>query len=130
MCSFLVSLNIFVKVFNEALTGGNPHFLTGAGGFAQNFIFGYLGARIERNFSLGIDPILPSCAKHIKYRNINYMQTVFTLYFDSNTISITRTDNFSNKILTLYSQSNRTFIVPFGNFLTVPLAAYSLRVSK
>jgi trehalose/maltose hydrolase-like predicted phosphorylase len=55
--------------WNEKLIGGHPHFITGAGGYLQNIVFGYGGIRIYADL-LAVNPVLPPDAEYIKLRKV------------------------------------------------------------
>eukprot|EP00012_Vannella_robusta_P002130 CAMPEP_0206182492 /NCGR_PEP_ID=MMETSP0166-20121206/94_1 /ASSEMBLY_ACC=CAM_ASM_000260 /TAXON_ID=95228 /ORGANISM="Vannella robusta, Strain DIVA3 518/3/11/1/6" /LENGTH=516 /DNA_ID=CAMNT_0053597205 /DNA_START=330 /DNA_END=1880 /DNA_ORIENTATION=- len=58
-------------VWWEKVRGGHSHFITGAGGFLQNFIFGFGGIRILTD-TLMIDPVgLPDADGYL-FRHVDY----------------------------------------------------------
>jgi hypothetical protein len=56
-------------VWNERVVGGNPHFITGAGGFLQNIIYGYAGLQLNSTGIL-IDPTLLPQVESITLRRV------------------------------------------------------------
>lgn len=60
------------NVWWEKVQGGHSHFITGAGGFLQNFIFGFGGIRILKD-SLQIDPVLlPDSDGGYNFRSVSF----------------------------------------------------------
>jgi trehalose/maltose hydrolase-like predicted phosphorylase len=50
------------NVWTETVAGGTQHFITGAGGYLQNFLFGYSGLRVSAPGTLSftnVQPLLP-----------------------------------------------------------------------
>lgn len=59
------------NVWWEKVQGGHSHFITGAGGFLQNFLFGFGGIRILSN-SLQINPVLlPDASGGYVFRGVS-----------------------------------------------------------
>lgn len=69
----------------RATTGGNLNFLTGAGGWLQNFIMGYAGARLSVEFGLEFaSPVLPPDGiRSVKLRGVSYLGSQFDLTYDA-----------------------------------------------
>jgi trehalose/maltose hydrolase-like predicted phosphorylase len=58
-------------VLSETPTNQSVNFLTGAGGFLQQFIYGYTGLRLtEKGLEPKFKPILPSSIRRLRLRNI------------------------------------------------------------
>jgi trehalose/maltose hydrolase-like predicted phosphorylase len=58
-------------VLSETPTNQSVNFLTGAGGFLQQFIYGYTGLRLtEKGLEPKFKPILPSSIRRLRVRNI------------------------------------------------------------
>jgi hypothetical protein len=69
------------------LTGAR-HFLTGAGGFLQAIINGYLGLRIQSDGLHWKNPTLPPDIQSITLHGIKLRGGVFDITFDGNSISL------------------------------------------
>jgi len=79
-------------VWNEQIVGGHSHFITGAGEFLQNVLFGYGGLRLTKAALLIVNPQLPpGNATAVSFRNLAYRGRTFHLQFDNSTISFTLT---------------------------------------
>lgn len=61
--------------------GGTTNFLTGAGGFLQALLFGYVGLRIEAD-ALRLKPVCMEGAELIKARGLNFRGTTFDVEYD------------------------------------------------
>jgi protein-glucosylgalactosylhydroxylysine glucosidase len=58
-------------VLSETPTNQSVNFLTGAGGFLQQFIYGYTGLRLtDKGLVPRFKPILPSSIRRLRLRNI------------------------------------------------------------
>lgn len=66
--------------------GGTQHFITGNGGFLQNFVYGYPGMRIERLGVLSFtsqQPLLPPAGiTQVKLRGLSLFGVEFDLIYD------------------------------------------------
>ena len=63
------------------------NFLTGAGGYLQNILYGYVGIILNED-ELVMQPILPSMLTKIKLRSLKYRGISFNVSFDENNIYI------------------------------------------
>jgi hypothetical protein len=77
-------------VFTEvpySIGTGTQHFLTGAGGYVQNFLFGYPGLRIERLGELSFDSERPLLPPHgitgVTLRSLHLLNSAFTLQYNA-----------------------------------------------
>ncbi len=61
------------NVWNERVVGGHPHFITGAGGFLQNVMFGYGGLRLTESALLIVNPLLPLRSHAVVFRNVSFI---------------------------------------------------------
>jgi hypothetical protein len=91
-----------------------PNFITGAGGFLQALIYGYLGLRYNNN-NFTINPILPknSNNNNTNSNNNNNTITAFTarqLFYLGNTFNI-RFDNISTQITWTHAASPAVLVV-------------------
>ena len=79
----------YLQVWSEVVGGGGTvNFLTGAGGFLQNVIFGYVGFELTVT-SLAFDPHLPQGVTSITAVNVDYLGNSFDLKFDDSDVTIT-----------------------------------------
>ena len=77
------------NVWKETSTGGHFNFLTGAGGFLQNVIYGYAGVSIDGG-ALSLDPLLvPGGVSRMKLRGLRYRRSVLDVEWDELSLSIT-----------------------------------------
>jgi len=67
--------------------GKHMNFLTGAGGFLQNVLYGYGGVRLTRH-SLNIAPQLPPNTSSIVFRHLVYRQVPFHLAIDQTHMTV------------------------------------------
>jgi len=74
-------------VWTETPTGGAVNFITGAGGFLQEIIYGLSGLRIHSN-ELLLNPMLPDIISNVTIQNFYYLGNELTLSFDSTTFSL------------------------------------------
>ena len=69
---------------------GNVNFLTGAGGYLQNYIFGYGGLRIENDRMTFANPVLPPYnVTAVTFRGFAFASRRLTLRYDQDTLSLT-----------------------------------------
>jgi trehalose/maltose hydrolase-like predicted phosphorylase len=62
-------LNLPFNAWQETISGGCPHFITGAGGFLQGLWAGFGGVRIL-NDRVVFNPVLPEYTTYLKYRQV------------------------------------------------------------
>ena len=74
-------------IWKETTDGGHLNFLTGAGGYLQNILYGYVGIILNED-ELVMQPILPSMLTKIKLRSLKYRGISFNVSFDENNIYI------------------------------------------
>ncbi|MFT8592941.1 MAG: glucodextranase DOMON-like domain-containing protein [Bifidobacterium sp.] len=78
--------------FTEERGGGHAFtFLTGAGGFLQEFYYGYTGLRWGTN-GVTLNPILPSSLDHITVKGLQYQGSTFDVAITKDTTTVTVTD--------------------------------------
>ncbi len=109
----------------RAYTGGNLNFLTGAGGFLQNLIFGYGGLRIETDQLKVYPPQLPPLpvpVTALTLRNIQYHGLPFTMRWTSTTVVFTTS---AHGLVVIDAQGNGHSLTP-SNPVTLPVGAYSI----
>lgn len=71
-------------VLSETPTNNAVNFLTGAGGFLQQVIFGYTGLRLgERGLEPAFDPVLPSRVRRLVLRNLAVRGARYDVVVDS-----------------------------------------------
>jgi len=76
------------NIWTETPTGGHYNFITGAGGFLQNVIYGYGGVSVTED-SLSIDPLLaPGGVTAMKFRGITYKLSVFSAEWSDTSMSL------------------------------------------
>jgi protein-glucosylgalactosylhydroxylysine glucosidase len=121
------------SVWREKLSGGHQNFLTGAGGFLQQAVFGYSGLRIERG-ALQLSPkYLPKGVAALTFRRMSYLGVRFDLRLELDRASIVLVqDQKSNKASTettlTVTQGDRT--VPVSNTpAELKLAPFSVQRS-
>ena len=68
--------------------GGTVNFLTGAGGFLQNVVFGYFGFELTAS-SLSFNPQLPQGVTALTAVNVDYLGNSFDFTFDENDVTVT-----------------------------------------
>lgn len=79
------------KQFTEERSGGHAFtFITGAGGFLQEFLYGYSGLRWGTD-SVTLNPILPSALDEIKLTGLQFQGSTFdvTISKDTTTVAVT-----------------------------------------
>lgn len=77
--------------FTEERGGGHAFtFVTGAGGFLQEFLYGYSGMR-WRTEGIALDPILPSALQEITLTGLKYRGTTFDLVIGARRTTVTVT---------------------------------------
>ena len=70
-------------IWQETLDGGHLNFLTGAGGFLQNVLFGYGGLDLEdHEGGMVVNPLLPPNTSFMKLRNIQYGSNFLSIGWD------------------------------------------------
>jgi hypothetical protein len=80
-------------VWHETVEGGHVNFVTGAGGFLQNIIYGYGGVLADASGLLIDSPLLPNLGiTSMKFRGMQYCGSAFSLSFDDTHMSIALTD--------------------------------------
>jgi len=78
-------------VWNERLKGGHPHFITGAGGFLQNYLFGFAGVRLSESALQLVNPTLPPEVDALTLRNVYFRNTTFSIRLTSSDLEVTQT---------------------------------------
>jgi len=74
-------------VWKELLSGGHINFLTGAGGFLQNVLFGYAGLQLY-SWNLTVAPILPPYASAACVSQLKYLNATLELCWDQRQVTI------------------------------------------
>eukprot|EP01120_Amphizonella_sp_Union-15-10_P002412 TRINITY_DN1261_c0_g1_i2.p1 TRINITY_DN1261_c0_g1~~TRINITY_DN1261_c0_g1_i2.p1 ORF type:complete len:703 (-),score=111.97 TRINITY_DN1261_c0_g1_i2:9-2117(-) len=77
--------------WTERITGGANHFITGAGGFLQNILFGFGGYDLNLD-SVTFNPVFlqNSGVTFFKFRKMNYLGSTYSLSFTSKSITVER----------------------------------------
>eukprot|EP01083_Nonionella_stella_P026084 71818_1 len=97
---------IWIEEYNAA-NGGHLNFMTGAGTFMQNIIFGYAGIKVTKQY-LYINPVLPYSGNitRIKFNQLVYKSIAFVFEYDAHTMSFQGCDSASYYTnITLYVQT-------------------------
>jgi protein-glucosylgalactosylhydroxylysine glucosidase len=72
------------RVIAETPNNQNTNFITGAGAFLQQFLFGYTGLRFTQNgLERKFDPVLPPGIQKLTLKNVSIRNKRQTLVFDS-----------------------------------------------
>jgi len=116
------------SVFTERIVGGIPHFITGAGGFLQNIIFGYAGLMIEESNITVYTPILPpGTTSKITIRKLSYMGNLLTISYDATRVYFVnenkQKNHFQQQPLFVTDDANHTS-QPLVGTLTFPLGKF------
>jgi trehalose/maltose hydrolase-like predicted phosphorylase len=70
-------------------SGGNLNFITGAGGYLQNYLNGYAGLRYTKE-GMNLRPVVPPHAvTSLKLRGLSLVGSRMDVYYDAETITIT-----------------------------------------
>ena len=95
---------IWIEEYNNA-NGGHLNFMTGAGTFLQNIVYGYAGFKITKDF-LYINPILPYQGNitKITFNSLEYKSVQFTFNFNDKIMEFKRIDN-NTSALKIYIQT-------------------------
>ena len=101
--------------FSETRTGGAFTFMTGIGGFLQEFVYGYSGLRF-RSSTVQVAPLLTSQIGGIVLRDLSWHGRRFTLAIGPKTTSITLVSGAAMPVTT--SSGSRE--VAAGRPLTLP----------
>lgn len=84
--------------FTEERGGGHAFtFLTGAGGFLQEFYYGYTGLRWSTD-GITLNPILPSNLDHITVKGLQYQGSTFDVAITKTTTTVNVTNGTSLKV--------------------------------
>ncbi len=79
------------NVLAETPTNMSTNFLTGAGGFLQQVLFGYTGLRITENGLVKkYPPMLPKEVKEVKITGIKFRGTVYDVIVENGTTKLIR----------------------------------------
>jgi len=114
-------------VWSEILDSrGNQNFLTGAGGYLQNMLFGYSGFRLTDD-ELLVNPILPITITFMKFRSIHYLGNVFSLTFDKSMMTVeVELPNLAYPLFLKYSTQQVSLSKP----VTIPVQPSSIFTMK
>lgn len=96
------------NVWTEKVVGGVNHFITGAGGFLQNVLYGFSAIEVnERNFTIN-NPVLPpdKGVTFVKIRKLVYLGAKISFTYDSSSIFIIREDSSDTPSLFVQQKSN------------------------
>ena len=64
---------------------GNLNFITGAGGYLQNYLYGYMGIILSES-TFNLNPLLPPHGiTKVGVRHITFHGKIFSVYYDVNT---------------------------------------------
>eukprot|EP00028_Trichosphaerium_sp_Am-I-7-wt_P010018 CAMPEP_0168537066 /NCGR_PEP_ID=MMETSP0405-20121227/20057_1 /TAXON_ID=498012 /ORGANISM="Trichosphaerium sp, Strain Am-I-7 wt" /LENGTH=440 /DNA_ID=CAMNT_0008565459 /DNA_START=476 /DNA_END=1798 /DNA_ORIENTATION=+ len=107
------------NVWQERIVGGNYHFITGAGGFLQNIVFGYAGFDLNpTNFSM--NPILPpGQVTVVTLRGLHYLDNILDISYDTKNITISR-QNVGSKLIVEYDDGHKAELHDHLSFSVQP----------
>jgi trehalose/maltose hydrolase-like predicted phosphorylase len=92
--------------FAESRTGGGLTFMTGIGGFLQEFLYGYSGLRWETN-DVRLDPSITAQLSGIALRGLSWRGRQFTISIRQRTTTVTVT---AGRNLVLVTPSGRRIV--------------------
>ena len=117
-------------VFRETLSGGHSNFITGAGGFLQNVLFGFAGVRFRRE-SLEIirAPQLPAGVTGFRLRGVRYRGRCITFAFNAKTITVSLCEDLSTGVV-VQSQAVNHRLSPQTSSVTLTLAPLTVLVEQ
>jgi len=110
--------------FSETRTGGAFTFMTGIGGFLQEFIYGYSGLRLDAD-AVHVSPLLTGQIGGIVLHDLSWHGRHFTLAIGPDSTSITLLSRESMPVTT----SSGTHEVEPGRTLVVPTRRPDLKAS-
>ncbi|MGA9859701.1 MAG: glycosyl hydrolase family 65 protein [Solirubrobacteraceae bacterium] len=103
--------------FSETRTGGAFTFMTGIGGFLQEFLYGYSGLRFEAS-DVRVAPSITSQLGSETLHNLSWRGRVFTISVGQHTTAVTLT---SGSALPLMTPAGARTVAP-GHTLRIPTA--------
>ena len=75
---------------------GNLNFITGAGGYLQNYLYGYMGIILSES-TFNLNPLLPPHGiTKVGVRHITFHGKIFSVYYDVNTNVSVKYEGFSS----------------------------------
>ena len=93
-------------VWKEKIEGGHFNFLTGAGGFLQNCIYGYGGISVEESAMIVDNPLLPpENVESMKIRGVHFHDNLISLFWNESSLEIQLLDG-QLSVYAATSQSN------------------------
>ena len=80
----------YYYIWHETVSGGHVNFVTGAGGFLQNILYGYGGILANSDGMIVNNPVLPHLGiTELKFRHLKYRGSTFSLSYGSSKMNIT-----------------------------------------
>ena len=117
-------------VFREELTGGHSNFITGAGGFLQNILFGFAGLRFRREMlEIVRAPQLPVGVTGFRLRGVRYRGRCITFAFNADVMTVSLCDDLSAAVV-VQSQETKHTLSPQASSVTLPLAPLAVLVGQ
>jgi trehalose/maltose hydrolase-like predicted phosphorylase len=104
--------------FSETSTGGAFTFMTGIGGFLQEFLYGYSGMRFGPN-SLRLAPSLTGQVGSVVLNNVNWRGRKFTITIGPRSTTVKLLSGFALPLST-----------PAGRFLVLPLRSVTVPTAR
>ena len=89
------------------------NFITGAGGFLQSMIFGYIGIRLQME-SLHFDPVLPDETTKVELTGITYLGNKINLEYDLVNTVIEVTSQFKEYKKLMLAKQGKKFELKVG----------------
>lgn len=111
-------------VWKETKDGGNTNFITGAGGWLQNIIYGYAGLRYEQDGTLSINQLtlLPGGITSVKLKGINLGKSRFNMLYNSSSVMFEASSSF----IDYKSSDNLQVADASGNIYSFPVMFNSI----
>jgi len=101
------------KIWTEIPGGGEVNFITGAGGFLQSMIFGYIGIRLQME-SLHFDPVLPDETTKVELTGITYLGNKINLEYDLVNTVVEVTSQFKEYKKLVLAKQGKKFELKVG----------------
>lgn len=111
--------------FSETKTGGAFTFMTGIGGFLQEFLYGYTGLRFEAA-DVRLAPSITSQLGGVTLNNLNWQGRTFTVAVGQHTTTVTLTNG---PALPLSTPGGARTVAP-GQSLRIPTARPDLKATS
>eukprot|EP00755_Sulcionema_specki_P015514 Sspe_Gene.59590::Locus_32757_Transcript_2_3_Confidence_0.500_Length_8529::g.59590::m.59590/K22078/PGGHG, ATHL1; protein-glucosylgalactosylhydroxylysine glucosidase len=75
--------------WRERVSGGALNFLTGAGGYIMNVLYGYGGIRLHGNGTMEITPRLPpDNVTRVHFRKLHFREALLDISFDHSSVTV------------------------------------------